>query len=67
MENSKVFYICEEKLDNEDNCYRKAKESLISIPMEICTVHFVCNLRYAVPKEIPIILHNGSNFHFHIK
>ena len=45
MENSKVYYICEEKLDNEDNCYRKAKESLISIPMEICTVHFGCNLR----------------------
>ena len=27
--------------------------------------HSICNLRYAVQKEIPIISHNGSNYDYH--
>ena len=32
-------------------------------------VHSICNLKYGVPKNIPIVLHNGSNYdcHFIIK
>ena len=31
--------------------------------------HNICNLRYKVPKEIPIVFHNGSiyDYHFIIK
>ena len=31
--------------------------------------HMECNLRYKAPKEIPVVLHNGStyNYHFIIK
>ena len=31
--------------------------------------HNICNLRYKVPKEIPVVFHNGSiyNYHFIIK
>ena len=31
--------------------------------------HSICNLKYSVPKEIPIAFHNGSkyNYHFIIK
>ena len=29
------------------------------------TVCSICNLRYSVPKEIPIIFHNGSNYDYH--
>ena len=25
----------------------------------------VCNLKYSVPKEIPIAFHNGSNYDYH--
>ena len=32
-------------------------------------MHSICNLKYSVPKEKPIIFHNGSNnnYHFIIK
>ena len=25
----------------------------------------ICNLRYKVPKEIPVVFHNGSNYDYH--
>ena len=28
--------------------------------------HNKCNLKYSVPKEIPIVLHNGSNYDYHL-
>ena len=28
-------------------------------------VHSICNLKYGVPKKIPIAFHNGSNFDYH--
>ena len=28
-------------------------------------VHDICNLRYKVPKEIPIVFHNGSTYDYH--
>ena len=27
--------------------------------------HRMCNLKYSVPKEIPIVFHNGSNYDYH--
>ena len=27
--------------------------------------HGICNLRYKVPKNIPIVLHNGSTYNYH--
>ena len=27
--------------------------------------HNICNLRYNVPKEIPIVFHNGSTYDYH--
>ena len=29
------------------------------------TVCNICNLKYSVPKEIPITFHNGSNYDYH--
>ena len=28
--------------------------------------HDVCNLNYKAPKEIPIVFHNGSTYHYHL-
>ena len=28
--------------------------------------HSICNLRYKVQREIPVALHNGSNYDFHL-
>ena len=27
--------------------------------------HSICSLKYSVPKEIPIVFHNGSNYDDH--
>ena len=27
--------------------------------------HSICNLRYKIPKEIPVVFHNGSTFDYH--
>ena len=62
--NAKICYICIEKFDNNsnhhkvgDHChytwkYRGASQS-------------ICNSRCSVPKEIPIVLHNGSNYEYY--
>ena len=27
--------------------------------------HSICNLRYKIPKEIPVVFHNGSTYYYH--
>ena len=27
--------------------------------------HSICNLKYKVPQEIPVKIHNGSKYHYH--
>ena len=27
--------------------------------------HSICNWRYKVPKEIPVVIHNGSTYDYH--
>ena len=27
--------------------------------------HDICNLRYEIPKEIPLVFHNGSTYDYH--
>ena len=29
------------------------------------TGHSICNLKYSVPKKIPIVFHKGSNYDYH--
>ena len=29
------------------------------------TAHSICNLKYSVPKKIPIVFHDGSNYDYH--
>ena len=64
--NAKMCYICKEKLENEyfrdkkyrrDHCrctgeYRSAANS-------------ICNLKYSVPKKLPIVFHMRSNYDYH--
>ena len=43
-----------------------SKEMNLKINMlQIKNVHSMCNLKYRVPKEIPIVFTNGSNFSYH--
>ena len=30
-----------------------------------CAAHDICKLRYKIPKEIPVVFHNGSTYDYH--
>ena len=70
-ENQKNCYICEEEFctnkNNEkefrkmwkvrDHCYYTGKYR--------GAAHSNCNLNYKIPKEIPVVFHNGSTYDYH--
>ena len=60
----KVCYICKKEFDNSkeqqkvrDHCHYTGKYR--------GAAHNICNLRYKVPKEIPVVFHNGSTYDYH--
>ena len=67
-ENPKLCYICKKKIKD-----KHAKDKKHSTVRDHChyTVkyrgagHSICNLKYSVPKEIPIVFNNGSNYDYH--
>ena len=60
-----ICYICKEKfcVDKDDKDYinrKKVKDHCHYTGKFIGPAHSICNLKYKVPKEIPIIIHNAS-------
>ena len=67
-ESAKICYICEEKFENKylkDKKYCKVRDHCHYTREYRGAVHSVCNLKYNVPKKIPIFFHNGSNYDYH--
>ena len=65
-ENTKICYICKEEFENKyvgDKKYRKVRDHCHYIGECKDAVHSICNLKYSVPKKIPIVFHNGSKYH----
>ena len=54
--------------DNNKN-YHKLRDHCHYTGKYRGAAHDICNLRYKIPKEIPVMFHNGStyNYHFIIK
>ena len=61
-----ICYICRKELNNNndkknykvrDHCHYTGKHRVAA--------HNICNLRYKVPKEIPIVFHNGFTYDYH--
>ena len=57
-----ICYICKKTFDKNnykvtDHCHYTGK----------CrgAAHNICNLRYKIPKEIPVVFHNGSTYDYH--
>ena len=68
-ENAKICYICKEKFENKylkDKKQCKVKDHCHYIAEYRGTAHSICNLKYYVPKNIPIAFHN-YDYHFIIK
>ena len=45
--------------------YRKVKDHYHYTGKYGGGAHSICNLKYSVPKGIPTVFHNGSNYDYH--
>ena len=68
---SKICHICDEKFindkgDKQYNNYKKVVEHCHYTGKYRGAAHSICNLRYQEQREIPVVLHNGSNYDFHL-
>ena len=57
-----ICYICKKEFDKKNykvrhHCHYTGKYR--------SAAHIICNLRYEIPKEIPIVFHNGSTYNYH--
>ena len=62
---AKICYICIENFENnylKDEKYCKVRDYRGEYRD---VAHSTCNLEYSVPKKIPIVFHNGSNYDYH--
>ena len=57
-EKQNVCHICKEKFCDDKN-KKKVKDHCHSTGKFRGTAYSKCNLRYEVPKEIPIVFHDG--------
>ena len=63
----KVCYICKKRFstDNSNKKYHKAKDHCHYTGKYRGADHDLCNLRYEIPKEIPVVFHNGFTYDYH--
>ena len=60
MTKKNTCHICMKDLDSDkvkDHCYFTGKYR--------AAAHNTCNLKYKIPKNIPVIFHNGSTYDYH--
>ena len=53
------------KFDNNDKKQQKVRGHCHYTGTYRGAAHNICNLRYKVPKEIPVVFHNGSTYDYH--
>ena len=63
--NQKVCYICTKKLIKVIKNIIKVRDHCQYTGKYRGAAHNICNLRYKIPKEIPIVFHNGSTYDYH--
>ena len=63
----KVCYICKKgfSTDDDNKKYHKVGDHCHYNEKYRGAAHSTCNLRYKTPKEIPVVLHNGSTYDYH--
>ena len=61
----KVCYICKKEFDNNDKKQRKVRDHCHYTGKYRGVAHNICNLRYKIPKEMPVVFHNGSTYDYH--
>ena len=70
----KICYICKKEFDNNDTTepsslerkkQQKVRDHCHYTGKYRGAANNICNLRYKVPKEIPVVFHNGSTYDYH--
>ena len=70
----KVCYICKKEVDTIDTAGLSSSERKMNYKVrDHChyagkyrgAAQNICNLRYKVPKEVPVVFHNGSTYDYH--
>ena len=67
-QDAKVCCICRKKILEifaEDINYRKARDYCHYASKYRGTAHSICNLKFDVPNEIPVVCHRSSNYDYH--
>ena len=63
-EKQKVCYICKKEFST-DKKYCKVRDHCHYTGKFRGAAHSICNLRYKIPREIPVVFHNGSTYDYH--
>ena len=64
-----ICYTCKKEFDKSNKKHYKVRDHCHYTGKYRGAAHNICNLRYKIPKEIPVVFHNGSiyDYHFIIK
>ena len=60
-----ICYICKKEFDKSDKKHHKVRDHCHYMGKYRGAAHNIYNLRYKVPKEIPVVFHNGSTYDYH--
>ena len=60
----KICYICKKEFNNNDKKNYKVRDHCHYTGKYRGAAHNICNLRYKVPIEIPIVFHNDSTYDY---
>ena len=60
-----ICYICKKEFSNDDKKNYKVRDHYHYTGKYRGAAHNICNLRYKVPKEIPVVFFNGSTYDYH--
>ena len=60
-----ICYICKKEFDKSDKKNYKVRDYCHYTGKYRGAAHNICNLRYKIPKEIPVVFHNGSTYDYH--
>ena len=58
-----LFY--DKNVENKFKLYQKVRDHCHFTGKLRGSAHSICNSRYKVPKEIPVVFHNGSTYDCH--
>ena len=59
-----ICYICKKEFDKNNKKHYKVRDHCRYTRKYRGAAHDICNLRYKIPKKIPVVFHNGSTYDY---